>query len=161
MRYPGWANTLTPPSSVRSIAAEQVYFFRNTRLFVPGASNTSNPRPRNHATASSYDFVLIFLAIFSNNPSRITLVRQSRNVRSRIECDTGVPRLRCLGGKQNFREPAFPRDSHCRTLHGQPATYGEVKRGQESRTIPLLCHVRKCFLQKSLVGMIEKGGDAM
>ena len=44
----------TSPSGVFSMAAEQLYFFTNTRLvLVPGASNTSNWCSRSQLTASS------------------------------------------------------------------------------------------------------------
>src|SRR5215469_12769440 len=53
----------TPPSSVRSIAAEQLYFFRKTRFCVPGASRMSNPCSRSQFTASSYVRFSLFFAI--------------------------------------------------------------------------------------------------
>src|SRR5260370_8007177 len=44
----------SPPSWVRSIASVQLYFFKNTRFSVPGASRMSNPGSRSQFTASSY-----------------------------------------------------------------------------------------------------------
>src|SRR3974377_2435947 len=45
------------------MAAEALYFFRNTRPPVPGASMTSKPLARNHSSASSYVFVFSFLGM--------------------------------------------------------------------------------------------------
>src|ERR1700674_5143947 len=45
------------------MAADTLYFLRNTRPLMPGASVTSNPWSRNHARASSYDRAAIVLAI--------------------------------------------------------------------------------------------------
>jgi hypothetical protein len=45
------------------MAADTLYFLRNTRPLMPGASVTSNPWSRNQASASSYDRASIVLAI--------------------------------------------------------------------------------------------------
>src|SRR5450755_1894656 len=47
------------------MADEALYFLRNTRPLVPGASSTSNPWSRNQLTASSKLLTLTFFAIRS------------------------------------------------------------------------------------------------
>src|SRR5271154_3461967 len=47
------------------MAADTLYFLRNARPFVPGASVTSKPWSRSHASASSYVRASIAFDIFS------------------------------------------------------------------------------------------------
>src|SRR4051812_15280548 len=67
----------TKPSSSRSIAEEQLYFFRKTRFEVPGASRMSKPWSRSQVTASSYPRLVSVLAIACRNDGAISSRRDT------------------------------------------------------------------------------------